>query len=133
MKGVSYIRKFEPIKREQEAQAVTQEVIQATSQEIPEANSCDDTTFQKQVGAEADQLPSRVASHLTPSQLRAVMHGEGPALVLAGPGSGKTTVITARIMHLVKDLGVDPESILVITFTREGAAEMQRRFLEQAD
>ncbi len=62
------------------------------------------------------------------SQLEAIRHGEGPMLVLAGPGSGKTTVITHRVKHLVEELKVDPGSILVITFTRSAAQEMKLRF-----
>ncbi len=61
-------------------------------------------------------------------QERAVCHREGPALVLAGPGSGKTTVVTRRVKRLVEDFGVPPGEILVITFTRAAAKEMQIRF-----
>jgi hypothetical protein len=60
-------------------------------------------------------------------QIRAIRHMEGPALVLAGPGSGKTTVITQRILHLLRN-GIPPEDILVITFTKAAAAEMEHRF-----
>ena len=52
------------------------------------------------------------------AQERAIRHGKGPALILAGPGSGKTTVITNRIRYLTEEEGADPSSILVITFTR---------------
>lgn len=62
------------------------------------------------------------------AQQRAVMHGEGPLLVLAGPGSGKTFVITNRILHLIDQRQVAPERILVITFTKEAALSMERRF-----
>lgn len=61
------------------------------------------------------------------------MHGDGPMLVTAGPGSGKTTVITYRIHHLIHSLGISPEKILVITFTKAAAKQMKERFtfLEQ--
>lgn len=63
-----------------------------------------------------------------PSQKEAIEHKDGPMMVLAGPGSGKTTVITHRVKHLVEKCGVDPSSVLVITFTRAAAREMQERF-----
>ena len=62
------------------------------------------------------------------AQLKAIRHGDGPALILAGPGSGKTTVITNRIRFLTEEEGVNPSSILVITFTRAAATEMQKRY-----
>ncbi|MCI8865313.1 MAG: ATP-dependent helicase [Lachnospiraceae bacterium] len=62
------------------------------------------------------------------SQLRAIRHKDGPMLVLAGPGSGKTTVITHRIRHLVEEYNVEPGGILVITFTKAAAQEMKQRF-----
>ena len=63
------------------------------------------------------------------SQLRAVQSVEGALLLLAGPGSGKTTVITHRIQYLISNLGVSPDKILVITFTKAAAMEMKERFL----
>lgn len=71
----------------------------------------------------------RMPEELNESQRKAVMHGEGPMLVLAGPGSGKTFVITKRISYLIEQRGVDPRNILVITFTREAAMNMQGRFM----
>lgn len=62
------------------------------------------------------------------SQLRAIRHKDGPMMVLAGPGSGKTTVITHRIKYLVEKHGVEPGGILVITFTKAAALEMKQRF-----
>lgn len=61
------------------------------------------------------------------SQNNAVNHMGGPCMVIAGPGSGKTTVITRRIKHLI-DEGVNPEEILVISFTRAASSEMEKRF-----
>lgn len=67
------------------------------------------------------------------SQLQAIRHLEGPMMVLAGPGSGKTTVITHRVKCLVEEHGVDPSGILVITFTKAAAAEMKQRFQKLMD
>ena len=65
---------------------------------------------------------------LNESQTAAVAHAGGPMLVLAGPGSGKTLVITERTRRLIQSRGVDPSHILVITFTKSAAAEMKERF-----
>ena len=62
------------------------------------------------------------------AQREAISHREGPILVLAGPGSGKTTVLTERVRSLIEESQVAPGSILVITFTRSAAREMQQRF-----
>ncbi|MGL5435221.1 MAG: ATP-dependent helicase [Lachnospiraceae bacterium] len=62
------------------------------------------------------------------TQLQAIRHRQGPMMVLAGPGSGKTTVITHRVKYLVEQYNEEPGSILVITFTRAAADEMQQRF-----
>lgn len=62
------------------------------------------------------------------SQLKAVKHKTGPMLVIAGPGSGKTTVLTARIRNLIEEYSVNPANILVITFTKAAANEMKSRF-----
>lgn len=62
------------------------------------------------------------------SQAEAIRHTTGPMLVLAGPGSGKTTVITQRTRYLILEAGVDPSHILVITFTKAAAMEMKERF-----
>ena len=62
------------------------------------------------------------------AQLQAIHHRQGPMMVLAGPGSGKTTVITHRVKYLVEECRVEPGSILVITFTKTAAQEMRQRF-----
>ena len=54
-------------------------------------------------------------------QLSAIRHTDGAALIIAGPGSGKTTVMTNRIAYLIKNCGVQPGNILAVTFTRAGA------------
>lgn len=65
----------------------------------------------------------------TKAQSRAITHKDGPMIVLAGPGSGKTTVITERTKYLIQNYGVNPMEILVITFTKAAAQEMRQRFL----
>lgn len=62
------------------------------------------------------------------SQLQAINHKDGPALILAGPGSGKTTVIIQRVKNLIEKHNVRPEEILVVTFTKAAAEEMHNRF-----
>lgn len=63
------------------------------------------------------------------AQLQAIEHNKGPMMVLAGPGSGKTTVIINRTKTLIEKYGVDPRRILVITFTKAAASEMKERFI----
>ena len=66
------------------------------------------------------------------NQRLAVEHGDGPCLVIAGPGSGKTYVLTNRILSLITEKNVDADNILIITFTRAAANEMETRFFDLA-
>ena len=65
---------------------------------------------------------------LKQAQIEAIAHKDGPCMVLAGPGSGKTTVITNRIVHLIEKHKVKQEEILVITFSKAASKEMKERF-----
>ncbi|OHD64795.1 MAG: hypothetical protein A2176_10750 [Spirochaetes bacterium RBG_13_51_14] len=81
----------------------------------------------------AFELPSeqgaevRAASGLTDDQRAGIEHYEGPCMVIAGPGTGKTGILTRRVIHLIRNRGVLPERILAVTFTNKAAAEMRAR------
>ena len=62
------------------------------------------------------------------AQIQAIQHNTGPCMVIAGPGSGKTTVLTHRVRYLIERYGVNPSDILVITFTKAAAEQMKLKF-----
>ncbi|PYM68306.1 MAG: hypothetical protein DME10_27565, partial [Candidatus Rokuibacteriota bacterium] len=77
--------------------------------------------------AEAPRGAERILEGLTEPQREAVTHGAGPLLIIAGAGTGKTTVITRRIAHLIATRQARPSEVLALTFTDKAAAEMEER------
>ena len=78
----------------------------------------------------ATDQPADIFSGLNERQLEAVVYGDGPLMIIAGPGSGKTHTLTCRIARLLRDNKVRPQNILAITFTNRAADEMSRRLGE---
>jgi DNA helicase II / ATP-dependent DNA helicase PcrA len=74
-----------------------------------------------------DELAARVLDGLNPAQVEAVTHDQGPLLIVAGAGTGKTTVLTRRIAYLIATRRARPEEILALTFTDKAALEMEER------
>ena len=72
-------------------------------------------------------INSDYLKNLNNAQKKAVLHLEGPLLIVAGAGSGKTKVLTSRIAHIIKEKKAFPNQILSVTFTNKAAKEMQTR------
>ena len=70
---------------------------------------------------------------LNEAQQQAVTHVEGPCMVLAGPGSGKTFTLVKRIIYMTEQANISPQEILVITFTKAAAKEMKERYIDAAN
>lgn len=77
--------------------------------------------------------PSRLATRANPAQRCAIETTEGPLLIVAGPGSGKTFTLVERVVHLIRDEGAAPESLMVVTFTDKAAAELTTRISNRLD
>ncbi|HZE87082.1 MAG TPA: UvrD-helicase domain-containing protein [Methylomirabilota bacterium] len=75
-------------------------------------------------------MESPLLKHLNPEQKKAVLATEGPTIILAGAGSGKTRVLTYKVLYLMIEKHIEPESILMITFTNKAAKEMKERMMK---
>ncbi|MFN3480081.1 MAG: UvrD-helicase domain-containing protein [Thermodesulfovibrionales bacterium] len=94
--------------------------------ELLESSKLSEEPQRKDTGTTIDNICKKYDIELDEDQKRAVAHGGGPAVVIAGPGAGKTRVIVARVVYLVEK-GIDPGTIVVITFTKKAAENLKER------
>jgi len=73
---------------------------------------------------------SQLFNQLNNTQRQAVSYADGPSIILAGAGSGKTRVLVSKVLYLISQKKVDPKSIVMITFTNKAAGEMKNRMLD---
>ena len=81
----------------------------------------------RRIEAKGRNHKNELADSLNKEQQKAVMHPDGPMLIIAGPGTGKTRTLTHRIAYLIREKGIDPKNILALTFTIKAAKEMENR------
>ncbi len=92
-----------------------------------------ETSQPKEIQEKISFSASSLMENLNPEQQKAVAHFSGPALIIAGPGTGKTRVIAVRIAYLIQNRRIKPENILAITFTNKAAEEMRNRINKLLD
>ena len=124
-------------KQQERAALLGQQSLFALSEPRATVSVTDDPPYarkapRKEPGDLREAKLNRTSAHihihqLNDEQLRAVEHPDGPLLIVAGPGTGKTLTLTMRIAHFITNRGIDPKHILAVTFTRKAAEEMQQR------
>jgi uncharacterized protein (TIGR00375 family) len=118
---------FKELAPEQPAVPVRREMINFDLEEFRRLSREEE---QRNAGGEDSDAGQKNKVGLNPGQLAAVEHFKGPALVIAGPGTGKTRVLTYRVLHLIEKKTIDPGHILAVTFTNKAAAEIRGRLDE---